>query len=246
MIAPKKQELEETARQLAGDKAIEEAVKQLEEDEDEEDVEDDLALLDPEPEPQNEELLPALPPQKAPEPEEAPGDTGTTPGDLGMGQGTPGKGVGGESTGKPTEDKPQKGDQHGEFQGSRPWATAPPVNSKKAGLPPPPGFKPEKKQPPEFKPGNPEKLEAPPGEPQDQEDWQSQKNEAGAMGGRMSGASLGGTRKGDAALARRKLAREPWFTKLPPEVQDAIRRRTKRNPPRGYEQRLRRYFENVD
>jgi hypothetical protein len=62
----------------------------------------------------------------------------------------------------------------------------------------------------------------------------------------MSSASPGGKRKGDAALTRRKLASEPWFTKLPPEVQNTIRRCTKRDPPRGYEQRLRCYFENVD
>ncbi len=39
---------------------------------------------------------------------------------------------------------------------------------------------------------------------------------------------------------------DPWFAKLPPELRSAIRARSQRQPPRGYEERLRRYFENID
>jgi hypothetical protein len=39
---------------------------------------------------------------------------------------------------------------------------------------------------------------------------------------------------------------EPWFTKLPPSLRKAIEARARRRAPRGYEERLRRYFESVD
>ena len=39
---------------------------------------------------------------------------------------------------------------------------------------------------------------------------------------------------------------ESWFAKLPPELRSAIRARSQRQAPRGYEERLRRYFENID
>lgn len=46
--------------------------------------------------------------------------------------------------------------------------------------------------------------------------------------------------------AARSFEKEPWFTKLPPGVQQSIRASVRRSPPPGYEERLRRYFENVD
>jgi hypothetical protein len=36
------------------------------------------------------------------------------------------------------------------------------------------------------------------------------------------------------------------MAKLPPEMRAAIRAQSQRRPPAGYEDRLRRYFENVD
>ena len=37
-----------------------------------------------------------------------------------------------------------------------------------------------------------------------------------------------------------------WFAKLPPELRNAIRSNAKGLAPRGYEERLRRYFQNVE
>ncbi len=39
---------------------------------------------------------------------------------------------------------------------------------------------------------------------------------------------------------------EPWFVKLPPDLQRAIRAKSRTRAPRGYEERLRRYYESVD
>jgi hypothetical protein len=50
----------------------------------------------------------------------------------------------------------------------------------------------------------------------------------------------------DAEAARRRESDEPWFAKLPPEVRAAIRANSERRPPRGYEERLQRYFKNLD
>ncbi|MBA2113739.1 hypothetical protein [Bremerella alba] len=57
-------------------------------------------------------------------------------------------------------------------------------------------------------------------------------------------ASSGGTSNSNPAA--RTFEKEPWFTKLPPGVQQSIRASVRRSPPPGYEERLRRYFENVD
>jgi hypothetical protein len=47
--------------------------------------------------------------------------------------------------------------------------------------------------------------------------------------------------------AKERLFREdPWFSKLPPELREAIRSRTRTRPPKGYEERLRRYFESIE
>jgi hypothetical protein len=51
----------------------------------------------------------------------------------------------------------------------------------------------------------------------------------------------------DAEAAALKFAREPWFAKLPPNLKQAIQGNAARSKaPRGYEERLRRYFESVD
>jgi hypothetical protein len=38
----------------------------------------------------------------------------------------------------------------------------------------------------------------------------------------------------------------PWFAKLPKELRDAIRAKSRREPPRGYEETLRRYYESIE
>jgi hypothetical protein len=50
----------------------------------------------------------------------------------------------------------------------------------------------------------------------------------------------------DQEIESRDLANEAWFLRLPPEVQSAIRARTRRPPPRGYEEQLRDYFRRND
>ena len=50
----------------------------------------------------------------------------------------------------------------------------------------------------------------------------------------------------DSEAAAKAFREDPWFTKLPPELRSAIRARSQRQAPRGYEERLRRYFENID
>ena len=52
--------------------------------------------------------------------------------------------------------------------------------------------------------------------------------------------------KEDSDSAAKKFNRDPWFSKLPPELRSAIEAKSRRQAPRGYEERLRRYFENID
>lgn len=44
----------------------------------------------------------------------------------------------------------------------------------------------------------------------------------------------------------RNFQTEGWFAKLPPSLQKAIQAKARRRAPRGYEQRLKRYFESID
>jgi len=50
----------------------------------------------------------------------------------------------------------------------------------------------------------------------------------------------------DVQLKARGNSRVPWFARLPPELRRAIRARAAGRAPRGYEERLRRYFESID
>lgn len=54
----------------------------------------------------------------------------------------------------------------------------------------------------------------------------------------------GGPKDSDAEA--RKFREESWVAKLPPELRKAIRAKGERRAPRGYEERLRRYFESID
>ncbi len=58
--------------------------------------------------------------------------------------------------------------------------------------------------------------------------------------------SPGGSGTSNSNPAARSFEKEPWFTKLPPGVQQSIRASVRRSAPPGYEERLRRYFENID
>ena len=44
----------------------------------------------------------------------------------------------------------------------------------------------------------------------------------------------------------RAKVQQPWFAKLPLELRKAIQARSSRRPPRGYQERLRRYSKNAD
>lgn len=50
----------------------------------------------------------------------------------------------------------------------------------------------------------------------------------------------------DASAAGRGLENEAWFAKLPPSLRSAIQAKSRGKAPRGYEERLRRYFESID
>jgi hypothetical protein len=65
---------------------------------------------------------------------------------------------------------------------------------------------------------------------------------ARAPTGNKSGTAAGG----NAAPPIKPRGEEPWLIRLPPEMRKAIRARAQRPAPRGYEERLKRYFEGVD
>ena len=58
--------------------------------------------------------------------------------------------------------------------------------------------------------------------------------------------SRGSLANQDAAGGGLKFKEEAWFAKLPPSLQAAIQAKARGKAPRGYEERLRRYFESVD
>lgn len=63
---------------------------------------------------------------------------------------------------------------------------------------------------------------------------------------RRSLANASGSAGDDRPLGRRAARTEPWFARLPEQLREAIRMRGRPQPPRGYEERLKRYFESVD
>ena len=56
----------------------------------------------------------------------------------------------------------------------------------------------------------------------------------------------GVTSRADQEIESRALSDEAWFARLPPELQTASRAKTRRPPPRGYENQLRDYFRRND
>lgn len=65
------------------------------------------------------------------------------------------------------------------------------------------------------------------------------------VGNPAKGQQSGSTPGGNSAISppQRSVEVEPWFAKLPPDVQKAIQARSRRSAPRGYEERMKRYFE---
>jgi hypothetical protein len=60
------------------------------------------------------------------------------------------------------------------------------------------------------------------------------------------GDSRGDAVNQDSDATAAKFEKEPWFAKLPPNLRKAIEAKARREAPRGYEERLRRYFESTD
>jgi hypothetical protein len=55
-----------------------------------------------------------------------------------------------------------------------------------------------------------------------------------------------GSRAGDAEVIDKSFERDAWFARLPPEVRQAIRAGSQRRAPRGYEEKMDRYFKNIE
>jgi len=257
----------ETAKQIVGPEALQEALEEINKEEEQLALNENMEEMQPAEEEEIEEVVMMRSPMAPMEPMEAPGDTGTTPGDLGMGQGTPGKGVGGDSSSPPTEQRPQKGDQHGKYDGRDIDAAAPPITpeGKPPGAAPPPP-KPNKKPkpmgdpPPDEKPG--QAPEASPhimpeigatvgaGNPPDVNPLGEFKEGAPIFAEPMAADGEKGPNAlqsdKDAEATRKDYSKEPWFTKLPPDVQKALRAESRPPLPRGYEERLQKYFQNIE
>jgi hypothetical protein len=60
------------------------------------------------------------------------------------------------------------------------------------------------------------------------------------------GEGKGEADKQDSDATKQKYKEEPWFAKLPPSLRTAIGAKSRNKAPRGYEERLKRYFESID
>ena len=50
----------------------------------------------------------------------------------------------------------------------------------------------------------------------------------------------------DTDAAKHRFKEDPWFAKLPPNVRNALRAKSHRPAPRVYQDRLKKYFENIE
>ena len=109
-----------------------------------------------------------------------------------------------------------------------------------------PGNEPGKEGEP--KPGNPSQLAKKGGASDKGTPQENQKQEKGELQltPAAQGDSKGDKENQDAAAAAKKFEKEPWFAKLPPSLRSAIQSKSRGKTPRGYEERLKRYFESVE
>ncbi len=77
-------------------------------------------------------------------------------------------------------------------------------------------------------------------------DDQPQDGVPGPDGGRRDRATSATGAAADVPDARSASREAPWFARLPPELRQAIRANAQRRAPRGYEQRLKDYFESLE
>lgn len=75
-------------------------------------------------------------------------------------------------------------------------------------------------------------------------------NPASSIKAEQQAGSVAAGRRGESGSSENPVAAavqdNPWFAKLPPEVRGAIRANAQRTPPRGYEERLQRYFKDIE
>ena len=143
-------------------------------------------------------------------------------GQLAQGQGQPGQGQPAPGQGQPAPGQGQPGQgqpsqQPGQGQPSQPGQTSPNASGGTSKAGDVADNAAVKQNPLELSPGAPE-------------------------GG--DGRAASENRDSDAAA--KQFREDPWFAKLPPELRSAIQAKAQRRPPRSYEERLRRYFENID
>ena len=84
-----------------------------------------------------------------------------------------------------------------------------------------------------------------PGQSQGPSESQSTNDDPNRKGGGLKQAGPSGDSTADAAVGQPPVENEPWFAKLPPETQESIRTKARRPAPRGYEEKLRRYFDSI-
>ena len=85
----------------------------------------------------------------------------------------------------------------------------------------------------------------PPGQAAEPSESQGTTADPNRQGGGSKQAGPIGDSTADAAVGQPPVENESWFAKLPPETQESIRTKARRPAPRGYEEKLRRYFDSI-
>jgi hypothetical protein len=84
-----------------------------------------------------------------------------------------------------------------------------------------------------------------PGQPDSQSQAEGMSDDPNRQGGGTKQSGVHGDSAADATVGQPPVENEPWFAKLPPETQESIRTKARRPAPRGYEDKLRRYFDSI-